>query len=142
MVKSYLLTSIKMRKSECVDCSRVLFFLGWWPLLFSQEWWGHIRYEVCGSPSICCWRKSIVSRIVGHNQHPTVPEVQDPNNSPRAFHRAGGQSRSFNVRQNRYSYVTAGASTGFGGEIVGLKPPQSSLGIPWWCPPCSPRDYV
>jgi hypothetical protein len=27
--------------------------LGWWSLLFSQEWWGHIQYEVLGSPVIC-----------------------------------------------------------------------------------------
>jgi hypothetical protein len=33
--KSYLPTSIVMSKSEGVDCSRVLFFLGWWSILFS-----------------------------------------------------------------------------------------------------------
>jgi hypothetical protein len=27
-----------------------------------------------------------------------------------------------------------GAIAGFGGEVVGLKPPQSRLGIPWWYP--------
>jgi hypothetical protein len=42
-------------------------FLGWWPLLFSQEWWGHIRYEVYGSPVGCCWREPIVSRILDRN---------------------------------------------------------------------------
>jgi hypothetical protein len=28
-------------------------FLGGWLLLFSQEWWGHIHYRVCGSPNVC-----------------------------------------------------------------------------------------
>jgi hypothetical protein len=46
MVKSCLPTSTVMRKRDGADCSRVQFFLGWWPLLFSQEWWGHIRYEM------------------------------------------------------------------------------------------------
>jgi hypothetical protein len=51
--------------------------------------------------------------------------VLDPDSSPRSFRRAGGRSWSLNGRQNRYSYVTAGAITGYGGEAVGLKPPQS-----------------
>jgi hypothetical protein len=38
-----------------------LVFLGWWPLLFSQEWWGHILYEVYGSPAVCCWRELVIS---------------------------------------------------------------------------------
>jgi hypothetical protein len=28
-------------------------FLGWWLLPFSQEWWGHIRYRMSGSPAVC-----------------------------------------------------------------------------------------
>jgi hypothetical protein len=31
-----------------------------------------------------------------------------------------------------------GAIVGFGDEVVGLKPPQSRLEIPWWYPTCSP----
>jgi hypothetical protein len=57
----------------------------------------------------------VVSRIFGHNW-----------------------SRSLDGRQNRYSYVTAGDITGFSGEAIRLKPPQSRLGIPLWCPPCGP----
>jgi hypothetical protein len=30
-------------------------------------------------------------------------------------------------------------SAGFGGEVVGLKPPRYRPGIPQWCPPCSPE---
>jgi hypothetical protein len=35
-----------------MDYSWVEFFLGWWPLLFSQEWWAHIWYGVLGSPVV------------------------------------------------------------------------------------------
>jgi hypothetical protein len=28
------------------------------------------------------------------------------------------------------------------GEIIGLKPPRSRLGILWWCPSCSPLGCV
>jgi hypothetical protein len=80
VVKSCLPTSIIMRESEGVDCFRVFFFLGWWPLLFSQEWWGHIWYGVCGSPIICCWTEPVVSRIMGHNQRPAVPGILNPDN--------------------------------------------------------------
>jgi hypothetical protein len=67
-----------MRKRGGADCSRVQFFLGWWPLLFSQEWWGHIWYVVYGSPAVCCWREPIVSRILSRNRRPTVLRVLDP----------------------------------------------------------------
>jgi hypothetical protein len=39
---------------------------------------GHIRYEVYGSPAICCLREQVVSRILGHNRWPTVLGVLDP----------------------------------------------------------------
>jgi hypothetical protein len=39
LVKSCLPTPIVVWKSERVDHSWDLFFLGWWPLLFSLEWW-------------------------------------------------------------------------------------------------------
>jgi hypothetical protein len=39
VVKSNLLVPILGCKSEDVDRSQDLFFLGWWPLLFSLEWW-------------------------------------------------------------------------------------------------------
>jgi hypothetical protein len=31
-------------------------------LLFSQEWWGLIQYEVLDSSIVCRWRESIVSK--------------------------------------------------------------------------------
>jgi hypothetical protein len=34
--------TIIMRDNDGVDYSQVWFYLGWWPVLFSQEWWGHI----------------------------------------------------------------------------------------------------
>jgi hypothetical protein len=50
-----ILPPVTIGIGECtgVDYSRVLFFLGWWSLLFIQEWWGQIRYGVHGSPIIC-----------------------------------------------------------------------------------------
>jgi hypothetical protein len=45
--------------------------------------------------------------------------VLDPDSSPRAFCRAAGQSRSLDGRENRYTYVTASAITGFSGEAWG-----------------------
>jgi hypothetical protein len=68
VAKSCLPTSIVMRKRDCSDYSWVQFFLGWWPLLFNQEWWGHIQYGVYGSPAVCYWREPIISRILGRNQ--------------------------------------------------------------------------
>jgi hypothetical protein len=56
-----------------------------------------------------------------------------------SFGRAGGWSRSLDGRHNRYSYITVSAIMGFGGEAMGLKPPQSQLRIPWWYTPCSPE---
>jgi hypothetical protein len=73
LVKSCLPTSIVMRKRDSVECSRFQFFLGWWPHLFSQEWWGHIWYGVYGSPSICYWREPVVSRILACNRRLAVP---------------------------------------------------------------------
>jgi hypothetical protein len=67
VLKSYLPTSTVVRKRDGVDCSRVQFFLSWWTLLFSQEWWGHIRYRVYGSSAVCYWSKPVfvlVSSIV------------------------------------------------------------------------------
>jgi hypothetical protein len=61
--------------------SHVWFFLDWWSLLFSQEWWGHIRYKVLGSPTVCSWRK------MGHMQifwvvigSPRYPGYMTPTN--------------------------------------------------------------
>jgi hypothetical protein len=51
-----------------------------------------------------------------------VLEVYYPNSSPRALRRAGGWSQSLEGGQNMYSYGIVGTSTGFGSEIVGLKP--------------------
>jgi hypothetical protein len=63
--------------------------------------------------------------LLGRNQRPMVLTVQDPNSSPRAFHQADGRDHSLDGRQNRYSYVTMGTTTGFGGAVVGLEPPWS-----------------
>jgi hypothetical protein len=40
VAKSYLPMVIVLWKSEVVDHPRDLFFLGWWALYFSLEWWG------------------------------------------------------------------------------------------------------
>jgi hypothetical protein len=47
----------------------------------------------------------VVSRYLGRNQRPVICRVQDTDNSPHL--RADGESRLFDERQNRYSYVTA-----------------------------------
>jgi hypothetical protein len=71
---------------------------------------------------------------VAHGTQGTRPRQYPP---PSAFCRASSRRQSLDGRQNRYSYVTTGASTGFSGKIIGLKPPWSQLGIPRWCPSCS-----
>jgi hypothetical protein len=38
-----------------------------------------------------------------------------------------------------FSYGTMGTPVGFSCEIAGQKPPQYQLGIPRWCPQCSPE---
>jgi hypothetical protein len=59
--------TIVTRESDHVDYSWVQFFLDWWSLLFRQEWWGHIRYEVYDSPAVCRWSEPVISRILAHN---------------------------------------------------------------------------
>jgi hypothetical protein len=81
VAESCLPTSTVMRKRDGVDCSQVQFFLGWWPLLFGQQWWGHIWYRVYGSPAVCYWRESVISRILDYNQRPVVPGVLDHDSS-------------------------------------------------------------
>jgi hypothetical protein len=80
---------------------------------------GHIWYMLYGSLAICHLREPVVSTILGCNQWPTVPRVLHLNNSPQAFYQAGGRSRSLDGRQNRNSYVIAGAAVGFSGEFMG-----------------------
>jgi hypothetical protein len=116
----------------------LVLFLGCWSILFSEKWWAHIRYGVLGSIAICHRRESVVSWFVGRNQQPMVPGVWNPDSSPWAFHREGDWSHSLNRSQNRYSCVTVGTATGFGGKPMGLKPPWSWLGISQWYPPSSP----
>jgi hypothetical protein len=41
-----------------MDQVRAYFFLGWWSLLLSQEWWDHTWHTVRDSPTICHWRES------------------------------------------------------------------------------------
>jgi hypothetical protein len=79
----------------------------------------------CQSLLLSRWREPVVSKFLGHNWRHTVPRVLDPNSSPQSFHRAGGQSRSFDGRQNSYSYGTMGIAATFGGVAMGLRPPWS-----------------
>jgi hypothetical protein len=116
-----------------------LILLGTCPLPFSQDRWDHIRYRMCGSLVVCRCREQVVSRFMGHNRWPMVSGVQDPDSSPRAFHRAGSRSRSLDESHNRYSYGTIDAITGFDGEAVGPRPPWSQLINTRWYPSCSPR---
>jgi hypothetical protein len=67
VAKSCLLAPIVGWKSNDVDHSWDLFFLGWWPILFSLEWWGLIRYGVYGSTTVCRWREPVVSIILRRN---------------------------------------------------------------------------
>jgi hypothetical protein len=78
VAKACLLMTTVMGKSDGANYSRVQFFLGWWPLLFRQEWWCHIWYGVYGSPAVCHWRELVVFRILGYNLWPAIPRVQDP----------------------------------------------------------------
>jgi hypothetical protein len=89
---------------------------------FSLEWWDRFLVWVYGSLAIYHWREPIISKILGCNWWPMVLEVYYPNSSPRALRRAGGWSQSLEGGQNMYSYGIVGTSTGFGSEIVGLKP--------------------
>jgi hypothetical protein len=110
------------------------------PPPFIQEWWDHIQYMVLGYPVVCHWgEQGCIQICLGHNWWPMVPGVQDPDSSPWAFRRAGGQGRSFIGRQIRYSYVITGIAAWFDGEAMGLEPPWLWLRIPWWYPPCNPR---
>jgi hypothetical protein len=58
--------------------------------------------------------RRVPSRVtrLGHNRRPSVPWVQDPYSSPRAFRRAGGWSCLLDEMQNRYSQVTTGTIVG------------------------------
>jgi hypothetical protein len=102
---------------------RFSLFLSWWSLPFSQEGgaylirgtWFPICLPLVGTGSYL--------DLLGRNWYPMVARVQDPDSSPRAFRRMGGQGRSLDRRHNSYSYVTTGTTTGFGGEAVGLEPP-------------------
>jgi hypothetical protein len=85
VVKSYPSVAIMMGGRTGTDYSWVEFFLGWWFLLFCQEWQDHIWYGVLGSRVVSHWRQLVVSRFLGHNQWPTMPGVQDPVSSLGAF---------------------------------------------------------
>jgi hypothetical protein len=58
---------VVMRRRISMGCSQILFFLGWWPHLFSQERWGNIRYGVYGFPAIYYRGNLVVSRFLGRN---------------------------------------------------------------------------
>jgi hypothetical protein len=52
-VKSCLSASMGGWKSDGVDHFWYMFFLVWWPLLFSLEWWSLTQYGMYGSLVIC-----------------------------------------------------------------------------------------
>jgi hypothetical protein len=56
-------------------------------------------------------------------RRPMILGVQDPDSSPRAFRRVGGQGHSLDGGQSRYSYITMGTVVGFDFKAMGLKPP-------------------
>jgi hypothetical protein len=64
-----------------------LIYLGWWPPPFHPgvvellSWYG-----VNGSPAVCRWREPVISRILGRNRWPTVPQVLYPDSSSWALH--------------------------------------------------------
>jgi hypothetical protein len=68
VVSSYLPTTTIIGGCIGVDYSQIWFFLSWWFLLFSQEWWDHIRYVMYGSPTVCYWWELVITRFMGHNQ--------------------------------------------------------------------------
>jgi hypothetical protein len=72
VVKSCLPRPTIIRKRDGPNCSWVQFFLGWWLLLFSQAWWGHIQYGVHGSSAVCDWKELVLSRILPRNRQPVV----------------------------------------------------------------------
>jgi hypothetical protein len=51
----------------------------WFPRCLPQEGTGHIKF-------------------LGRNWQPSVPGVQDPDNSPQTFHQVGGRSRLLDGR--------------------------------------------
>jgi hypothetical protein len=59
-------------KSDGVDRAWDYFFLGWWPLLFSLEWWGRLLVWGVWFPIVCRWRELIISRVLGRNRWPAV----------------------------------------------------------------------
>jgi hypothetical protein len=63
-----------------------------------------------------------------------VPGVQDPNNSPRAFRKAGGRSWSPVGWQDRYSHGTVGMAAGLGNMTMGPKAPMTSFQNPMAVP--------
>jgi hypothetical protein len=40
--------------SASVDYEQFYFFLCWWPLVFSEEWWDLFWHEVLCSLAVCC----------------------------------------------------------------------------------------
>jgi hypothetical protein len=53
----------KMGEVTGADYSWVEFFLGWWSLLFNQEWWGHIRYGYVVPRPFATGENLVVSRF-------------------------------------------------------------------------------
>jgi hypothetical protein len=82
---------------------------------------GHPWYWGPDSLAILLLGKSVESKLLGRNQRPTVPGVQDPKSSSLASCQTGGRSWSPIEWQNRYSYGIVGSATGFKNMNMGPK---------------------
>jgi hypothetical protein len=51
VVQSWLSMTIVMRENDGGDCSQIQFFLGWWPLLFSQVMYVDINTNDASTPT-------------------------------------------------------------------------------------------
>jgi hypothetical protein len=65
VVKSCPSVAIMMGDMSGAYYSWILFFLGWWRLLFNQEWWDRIWYGELGSPIFCRWGEHVMSIFFG-----------------------------------------------------------------------------
>jgi hypothetical protein len=53
--------------------------LGWWPLLYSLQWWDRFLVQGVLFPShLLLLGTDRIQGFLGHNRRPTVPEVNYP----------------------------------------------------------------